>query len=84
MIRRTEDREILLFSTVVGELSRSLAIEGPNAIRLTSGTRRPAGILLWMHGIESITHLELQEGFIALSKAWWLAGRQRMNMQGAD
>ena len=73
---RSEKRQIRLFSTVVVKLSRSLAIESSHAIRLSSSTRRPAGIVLRMHGIESVTHRELQEGFISLFRAWWLAGRE--------
>ena len=77
VIRRSEQRQVWLFTAVVVELPRSLAVEGSHPIRrVSSGTRRPAGILLRMHIIESVAHLELQVGFIALEGAGWLSGRE--------
>ena len=77
MLCRSEHGKIWWF-TVVVESSRRLAVEGAYAIGLTSCSRRPAGIVLGMHGIESVSHAELlQEGFTALARAGWLAGRRR-------
>jgi hypothetical protein len=60
-------------------VSRGLTVEcGPHLIWIiSSGTRRPAGVLLGIHIIMPETHLELQAVGQALGTSRCMAGRER-------